>query len=319
MNRIINTLAAAAAFTATAAVTTVGTAHAGVCDNGVCETYISEGDSFGNSNFGAGYGFDLIIENKAGQLATVQDDIDEAAALFNSTPMPQAMMYLSALQQFQVMYDGIENNVADDYMHGSASGGADATVFGLEVDILYARGYAELDDSQFDADITLSVLGSDVNLVGASTSEINLYEVEMTFIDTSMTMWAGPVPLTVGGEVTGVLGINGSIDASDGIELGVTPYANLSAGASVGVGMACASAGVRGELELITAELPSGIDFSEAGCGIQADVYSDLELSTLSGTVELYADACGVEWSHELVSWNGITETIPLLDTGFCI
>lgn len=319
MNRIINTALTAILSTAALSAAATTEAQAGLCDNGACNTSYGEGESYGNDNFGVEFGFDVSLINKAGELAEIEDIIDDAQSQMATNPT-MAPMYMATIMQYQMIYDALDQMIADDYIEASASGGVEATVLSNDVDILSVDGFAKLDDSAFSFDLSASVLGSETSLASFDSSEVNIFELEMTFVEANTTFMLAFVPVTISGDVTGTLGMNASVTASGGVELGLTPYANLAASASVGVGALCASAGVRGSLDLIDVSLPTTLGLESANCGVDIALDSDLELSTMSGSIEVYVNYCVDEWSDELVSWDGIElDPISVVSASTCI
>ncbi|MEZ4471721.1 MAG: hypothetical protein R3F60_13170 [bacterium] len=298
----LRTLAAAAIATITAV---PAAQAAALCSNGVCRYTQSKDAAYGNNNFGASYDFDFKVYNKAGDLADLQDMIDEFQLLADTLPAP-----LNAVWQIQVMtatqlYDTVEDTMADDRFYVGAEADVEATVFSKDKSLLDVDGYSLLNDGAFRMGLTAKVLGGSIALPSFDSTEIDLFEQSLTFFSASTTYMAGPVPITVRGEVTGTLGLKGKVTASGGMNLGLTPHAALTAEASVGVGVACASAGVRGSVDLVSVNVPSTLKLTSQACGTRVDVSSSLTLSSMDGSVEVYAEACGLEWSKELVSWTG--------------
>jgi hypothetical protein len=311
----LKTLLTAAALSTTAL---ISTAHAGICDNGVCNTYESESDDFGNSRFGADYRFYTSIKNRAGELQAVEDIIETFESFANDNPAIAAVFEMQ-IAQFERTYDMLDAIIPTDYFKAKAYGNVGATVFSDEIDIITASASVQLDNGTFNADLSLDVLGADIALPSLSTSSVNLYEAEMTFFEARTTFMAGPIPLTVTGDVTGTLGVDGSLDTSSGLTLGVDPYAALTAGASVSVGAACVRAGVRGSIDLINVGMENTLKVKNKSCGIYGNIDSSVGMTTMDGSIEIFAEACFFDWDKELVSWDGINlGTLDLVDTSFC-
>lgn len=295
----LKTIALATAILAPAA------AQAGFCDNGACNESYPASDAFGNNKFGIGYDFEISLGNKAGMLAELEATIEALEA--------EGQGGLASLYEDQ--YGLFEAYIADDFHSAALVASVDATVFGEDLTIIGVDAGASIANGAGAYSLSGTVIGGDVDIAAFDSSEIPLFDVEMTFFEARTTYMAGPFPVTVKGDVTGSVGATGSITFNDGVQFGVTPNANLSAGADVSVGAACLRAGVRGELTLINVDVPTTLSFSNGACGIDIDLDSAIEMSTMDGSVEVYAKACGVDWSKKLVSWNGAAlDPIELVD-----
>lgn len=145
----------------------------------------------------------------------------------------------------------------------------------------------------------------------------------------TLTVWAGPIPVT--GSVWAELryGVNAiakgltddhctasmtKFEAYAGFE----PYFAVTGAMSLGVGIGgIVSAGIRGYVDLIVAELPIGARTWLTGEGtdrkINFGVDAAIDLSTLSGRLALYVEFLLYEEEFELFHWRGIHTNIPLL------
>ncbi len=224
-------------------------------------------------------------------------------------------------QQYAMQVMMMDMHYPDDHTKASADADVDVTIFSNDLTILGINGYARLDDGTIDYETSATVLGADVDALAANSGERELLSVSMTFFSTSTTFMAGPIPITVSGDVTGTLALSGQLTTlSGGVELGLTPSATLTAGASAGVGVLCASAGVRGELNLIEVAAPGTLKVQSASCGVRGAIEGDVELSSMSGSVEVYAEACGLSWSKTLAEWDpAAQETFPIIDQSVCL
>jgi hypothetical protein len=145
----------------------------------------------------------------------------------------------------------------------------------------------------------------------------------------TLTVWAGPVPITgsVWAELSyGVDAIaKGAITAGCSPNMtsfesmaGFQPYFNLSGAMSLGVGVGgIVSAGVRGYLTLIGAKLPIGARVWLSGTGatrrLNFGVDASLDLNSLSGRMSLYVEFLLFEEEWELFNWRGVHTKLPLL------
>lgn len=312
----------AVAALATTAITTH--AQASICGNDGCYEKFGDSDEFGNSKFGADYSFYTRLIDYEGELNQFQSMADEMYSMAAHHPFPMNLQFEMMAQQMQMRADEYAQRTPDDYVLARADAEANITIFGSEKEIIDAYGYARLLGGSFSSNLNISVLGVSQSERSLTSVERELFSTTKTFFSARTTYMAGPVPITTTGSLDGTLYINGSL-STDGssIELGVTPGLDLSGSIAAGVGVACASAGVRGNLTMIDASVPSTLELSTNGaCGnrVTADIDSAVEMTTMGGSLEVYAEACGLEWSKEIVSWNGVTlPTIDLLDQTICI
>ncbi|MCA9540160.1 MAG: hypothetical protein KC620_14785, partial [Myxococcales bacterium] len=195
-----------------------------------------------------------------------------------------------------------------------AGGRVYARLFGSDKNIVEGDGNAAIGAGYANADASLTALGQSFSFgLPVDGVEANLYEVSHTFFELSTTITVGPIPVTVTGSVTGTIGIDGEAGWADGFEAVVTPYADLSGTASATVGIACANAGIEGEVSLINAEAPlsMGLDLDAAEVTLDGEAI----ISTLSGTIRLVANYCLGSSSLDLVSWGPAAQlVIPIVD-----
>lgn len=278
--------------------------------------YSGDSDSFGNNDFGADYWFFTKMYDKDGYVRALGETVDMYQTLVNQG----FTGFQPNLDQANHELFMAEHMLDDAYFRAQAYGEINATVFGKDKSIVRAEGNAYYERGRFATDQRLTVMGASIDLPDPTSRERTLASVEKTFVKVSTTIWAAGIPLTVKGSVDGELGVDGSVSIGDGLTFGLTPYANLSASASVGVGLACASAGVQGSVDLLDVAMPNEVTFDIKGCGFSVDIESSLEMTTMSGSIGLYAELCGIEWEEELVSWDGIDlGSWDLIDEGFCL
>ena len=183
----------------------------------------------------------------------------------------------------------------------------DATVFGSRIELLSAAGYQTEGDSGADGNnFSLTVFGE-------SAASVNI-GYEKTFFERSRTFTVGLVPVFVSAGATGELGLGLSFS---GGTLALTPSAGLYATVQAGVGGECdvggASAGVRGTLTLLEVGLPISLKLYIDNGQPKYTIQGDLTIATLSGKLELYAEAyvkvcwwkVSADWSTTLFSWTG--------------
>jgi hypothetical protein len=145
----------------------------------------------------------------------------------------------------------------------------------------------------------------------------------------TLTVWAGPIPITgsVWAELSygadaiakGAMGSGCNVDMSTfEAKAGFEPYFNLSGALSLGVGIGgIVSAGIRGYLTLIDARLPiearSWLSGAGASRKLNFGVDAALNLSSLGGRLSLYVEFLLYEEEWELFHWRGVHTTIPIL------
>ena len=145
----------------------------------------------------------------------------------------------------------------------------------------------------------------------------------------TLTVWAGPIPIT--GSVWAELsyGANATAKADTGsncnadmtkfeARAGFEPYFNLSGALSLGVGIGgIVSAGIRGYLTLIDARLPiearTWLSGSDTARKLNFAVDAALNLSSLGGRLALYVEFLFYEEEWELFHWRGVHTSVPLL------
>ena len=145
----------------------------------------------------------------------------------------------------------------------------------------------------------------------------------------TLTVWAGPIPITgsvwaelsygVDAIAKGEMGSGCNADMTKfEAKAGFEPYFNLSGAMSLGVGIGgIVSAGIRGYLTLIQAKLPivarTWLNGSGASRKLNFGVDAALDLSSLGGRLALYVEFLFYEEEWELVHWRGVHTSIPIL------
>jgi len=184
----------------------------------------------------------------------------------------------------------------------------DLTIFGEDDEVFSATAY------QTESSNGSSLEAASVTIGGDTTVAINR-SYTRTFLEQSRTFNVGPVPVSVSASATGELAL--SVSASGGV-LALTPsaglYATLQAGVGGGCDLASAEAGLRGTLTLLELALPISLKLYVDGAGLaKYEISGDLTISTLSGSIALYAEASvlgvGASWSRTIFSWTGLEWT----------
>lgn len=190
-----------------------------------------------------------------------------------------------------------------------------ARIFGQRGDIIDASTSAGFGGGVAAADASVVVLGQESGFALATDGiEVNLYNFEHTFVSVSTTISIGPIPVNVGADVTGNIGIDGEAALDGGtLEATLTPYVDLTGTASATVGIACANAGIEGEVSLVDASAPLGAVIDSVAEEIALS--GELIVSTLAGTIRLVASWCVDSASLDLVSWPAAAElVVPIIE-----
>ena len=228
-----------------------------------------------------------------------------------------------------------------------ANFGVDAWVFGNDVSVLdgHILGTVNEDDSNLShIDTSLSILTVavphttfDEDFVTTWAPTPWLQTVDIPSTHPSITFMAGPVPITIAGWGGMFFGASMSASATLQDKKGTCnpknvkfaikgmfePQVGLNGYAQAGVGISgVVSAGIRGELNLVTLGVPvhAGLvakrkKFS-AGTQPVLDFAADiaLRLATLSGSLSLYVEVLMATDEWELFHWNGVSSRIDLMD-----
>lgn len=307
MLRTIKTIAVAAALVATSA----ASAHA-VCNSrpALGAKSFNHGDDWGNDNFGAGFSASAGTHTKA----SMQVRVDEICAMFAHLPPPIRALVSPACDTAQ---SGV-SALPSDYVKAYADAGFDANVFGGSIEVVGGYGYAESGNGDHDNNLSMQVLGAtlfDEKVSIARTIPI----AEQAFIDAEKTYWLGPVPVTVGGTVTGTAEVEvEATPGATGASLNVTPSIALTGTAVAAIGGGCAKAGIQGELNLSTVAVPVELSMT-FGNEVQADLDVAIEYTVADGNISLFAEVCIASDSWELISWDGYSDTHGLVDQTICI
>jgi hypothetical protein len=164
--------------------------------------------------------------------------------------------------------------------------------------------------------------------------------LEWNVVDTSLdwaktqkvvefTYWLGPVPLTLEAGFAGRIGVDVDVYAGlqfldgnnciDGyVRTVAKPLASVSGYLFAGISLLDQiKAGVRGFLTIIEIGVPLetkvtlGLSDANDKLSLELGVENSLsvDVTTLSGRLEVYAKAFVIDWSKTLVSWPGITDS----------
>ncbi len=208
---------------------------------------------------------------------------------------------------------------AADYLSSSAELEASATLFGRTRTVALARGEAVRSASGENGstgafNLTVQVMGVDVAVpsYGANSSATN--DWNRTFFSKSETFMLGPIPLTVEGSIDGSIGITHDADApaaSFALETTVEPFCELDADVALGVGISgVVAAGVSGHLNVLDVSVPTTAAIEQAiytaqGRTIDWSLESDVDVTTLSGSISLWVELLWERYSRRIANWSG--------------
>lgn len=195
-----------------------------------------------------------------------------------------------------------------------AYGNTYVTALEREVTILGLNAEAISTREDNEATATLTVMGDDIE-GRLAIEDKQLITLPKTFFTKSKTFVVG-VPIVVTASVSGEIGMTGHArPGAAGFNVGVRPYANLTASIAAGVGVACVSAGIEGTLTLIEVGVPTSANVMvDMNNDATVHLTSEIELQSLSGTVGLYASYCVGKAELEIGSWDGVEASLPLFD-----
>jgi hypothetical protein len=187
------------------------------------------------------------------------------------------------------------------------------TIFGIDKTVASVSGYAELKGTKASYRFNVTAMGFDqyntsgsANLSGNPSSTYKLFEA-------SKTVWLGPLPVKVTGGAAAQLGMTWKVYygrpyndpyGQPALNFDVKPNGRIYGYARASVDFWDASAGISGELDFVKAELPNHADLKLTPTSYGWNMTSTLNLTSLSGRLQLFA--CWDEdcWKQALVSWS---------------
>ncbi len=245
----------------------------------------------GNGNFGAGAWLVAGAVNGAG-LNTFRSHVASTSAeveVFAALPTT-----------------GLPTNYAEVI----ADGGASVTLFGDSRKLVEGIASAEINNGPQDM--------VKVMVDGATVYSSNAYgvfdkSVPKMFFSKNADFLVGGVPITAKFEATGTVGMRGNIDYnqnSNDLTCTITPFASVDAFGSIGFGVTGFSLGVEGELQLVSVGFPLTNQLNTETFAYTAK--SDFTISSLEGSLSLYADATFFKATKEVVAFDGYSASSTL-------
>jgi hypothetical protein len=209
-------------------------------------------------------------------------------------------------------------NISRDYQKADANATVNGTILQNSLNVFDAQAHNETGQATY---CYISVFGQKV---WEKTSPSFSDDV---FFDRSegarMNFWLGPVPLSVGGSVTGRLGTQYNVQALTGEKLlngTVRPYLDTYGNVDAAVDAYIASAGVFGSLKFLGLSLPTAAylkyDLRPEAPLLTANLDVSATVDALGGRVGLFAEIDywldSERWEKTLFSWAGFKETANL-------
>lgn len=192
------------------------------------------------------------------------------------------------------------------------SAGADATLFGKDLDLFEISAQASAEPTSTSASYGIFVLGQKVKgeSFGGTISR-NVPLAERTLATAASTFMLGPIPLTVQASAAGTLGIEFSMTPGTAKVSGTArPYVSVDGVFSAGVGVKGFSGGVTGSLLLVELGTPATASLAYNGNrNFTWDASLDLDIKSLDGSVGLYGEIGPWRKEWTIFSWNGLTYT----------
>lgn len=255
-----------------------------------------------------GGGFSFVFDKSAG-------DSDFGAELWVVAGATNA----ATLATFkQSLPSGTIEDVVDGMIQGAPSGfaevlgdaGVSATVFSHNLTVFEVGGYVRTDENDFFVTVLDNTIHHDVSF--------DLVNQQFSLLDFSRTfMLGGVVPVTVGAGVDGHFTLNLGLNASpNSASATLTPEVGIDGSLSVGLGASGVQAGVEGSLNLATVSAPLtfAISFPQSGPRTWTSS-ATINETLLDGSLSLFAEAGPLHYSHELVSWDGLSYSQPLFSS----
>lgn len=190
------------------------------------------------------------------------------------------------------------------------SAGADATLFGKDLDLFDISAQASAEPTSTSASYGIFVLGQKIkgeSYGGTFSKDVALGE--RTLATAASTFMLGPVPITVQASATGKLGIEFAMTPGTAKVSGTArPYVSVDGVFSAGLGTKGLSAGVTGSLLLVELGTPATASLAYNGNkSFSWDASLDLEIKSLDGSVGLYGEFLSWRKTWTIFSWEGLT------------
>lgn len=209
-------------------------------------------------------------------------------------------------------------NISKDYQKADANATVNGTILGSQVSVFDAQAHNETGQATY---CYISVFGQKLwQMTSPSFADDVFYDRSE---GARMNFWLGPIPMSVGGSVTGRLGTQYSVQALYGEKLlngTVRPYLDTYGNVDAAVDAYIASAGVFGSIKFLGLSIPSKAylkyDLRPEVLQLQANLDVNTNFDALGGRVGLFAEIDywldSERWEKTLFSWAGFQESATL-------
>lgn len=190
----------------------------------------------------------------------------------------------------------------NDYAKAYAYVDGDVKFLGRTFNAVYGR--AECYDTYGDnyAKLRVDVVGYTVYSQSYSYVYSKSWKASRTLASASMTVWCGPVPVTLSGSVGGACGLSVSFDpVPPYLYLSGGPYAYATGSASAGVGIPGYNVGVKTDLRILDSALTGTVYLNIYG---SASGSLRATCDPLKIYLKAYAQAWPFYWDTTLTSWS---------------
>lgn len=209
-------------------------------------------------------------------------------------------------------------NIANEFQKADANATVNGTVLGSQISVFDAQAHNETGQATY---CYISVFGQKLWEMRSPTFTDDI------FYDRSegarSHFWLGPVPMSVGGSVTGRLGTQYTVQALYGQKLldgSVRPYLDTYGNVDAAIDAYVASAGVFGSIKFLGLSLPSKAylkyDLRPDAPLLTANLDVNTNFDALSGRVGLFAEIDywldSERWEKTLFSWSGFQESASI-------
>ncbi len=204
-----------------------------------------------------------------------------------------------------------------------------ATALGKSVDIVHASAHVntgtssslslpagEVEPNAVDIEVLgIEVFHEDVQVGGTFNIVSGQETAFQDFVHVKVPFALGPIPMSLGGGVTGILGIAYDVDGEvscdkKGVTGTFTPFASINGYATLAIDAVVAEAGVKISITIIGVELPFTVVAALEGTGYNTQfavsTNLDLVLKTLGGYFAVYLRILWESWEWKLFSWDGL-------------
>ncbi|MEN9827255.1 MAG: hypothetical protein RI953_3000 [Pseudomonadota bacterium] len=209
-------------------------------------------------------------------------------------------------------------NISKDYQKADANATVNGTILQSQVNVFDAQAHNETGQATY---CYISVFGQKLWEMSSPSFSDDVYYDRSE--GARMNFWLGPVPMSVGGTVTGRLGTQYNVQALYGEKLlngTVRPYLDTYGNVDAAIDAYIASAGVFGSLKFLGLSLPTTAylkyDLRPDAPLLTANLDVNTNVDALGGRVGLFAEIDywldTERWEKTLFSWSGFQESASI-------